>query len=84
MTASSITLRLAGDGSGWLATFAGEHRAEIVRLFGTDTIQYGYTARAGAFYVRDQIASLNRGVPVKVAGLAGESLTHPDRRAATR
>lgn len=45
----------------YTATYTGDHRAEIVRLFGTDTLPTAYAANADAASVAEAIRRENPG-----------------------
>ena len=62
---NSIILSLGRDS--WLATFTGPHTANIVELFGVDTIPLPYTEQADADYVRSEIQASNPDVFVRFA-----------------
>lgn len=58
-----ITLRKTN--TGWMATFHGD--AEMLELFGTDTIPTAFTAQAPAGMVLKEIAALNPGYEIEIA-----------------
>jgi hypothetical protein len=51
--------------AGWVATYTGPHAAEIIDLFGTDTIPMAFGAAAELPQVRAAIRALNPGIAVR-------------------
>ncbi len=55
----STTIHLSIAEGQWVARWSGAERAEIVRLFGTDTIPTPFTARMDGLSVQRKIAKRN-------------------------
>ena len=70
MTKQAMTNRieLRIEGNQWVAQWIGRHAAEIVDLFGTDTVPTPYMGSAPAAVVLAQVMSLNPCVDVTLAG----------------
>lgn len=60
-------ITLTKTATGYNARYSGECRAEIVELFGADTIPTGFTTKADPVMVRDALAKNNPGYIVELA-----------------
>jgi len=61
------SIKLWSDGVYWRATFQGPQAAEVVRLFGTDTLPTPYKSHVSAERVLALVRSRNPLVPVDLA-----------------
>jgi hypothetical protein len=69
MPQNIISLSIGRDS--WLATYRGPHAAEIIELFGTDTIPTAFTPAAPLSTVRDFIRSKHPGATIIARPIGG-------------
>lgn len=61
-------IKLLKQPDGWMAIHCGPLGAEVMELFGTNTLPTAFTAQADELTVLQAIQHLNPGVTVTVAG----------------